>query len=110
LILGTFFQCTELILVVVAGSINSFKNDCQDVAHEIAGEMQAIPDLIIGNYSDGNLVASLLAHKLGVTTVRFNFQPKFIYCNSKWLFCYKSEQIVKILHTLPQYLDLNVAF
>ncbi|KAJ3698065.1 hypothetical protein LUZ61_001770 [Rhynchospora tenuis] len=40
----------------------------EDVAHEIAGEMQAIPDLIIGNYSDGNLVASLLAHKLGVTT------------------------------------------
>ncbi|XBI36216.1 hypothetical protein VPH35_121770 [Triticum aestivum] len=25
------------------------------------------PDLIIGNYSDGNLVATLLAHKLGVT-------------------------------------------
>ncbi|XP_078154965.1 sucrose synthase 2 [Carex rostrata] len=40
----------------------------EDVAHEIAGEMQAIPDLIVGNYSDGNLVASLLAHRLGVTT------------------------------------------
>ncbi|XP_072952908.1 sucrose synthase 1 [Typha angustifolia] len=39
----------------------------EDVANEIAGEMQAKPDLIIGNYSDGNLVASLLAHKLGVT-------------------------------------------
>ncbi|KAM3364736.1 hypothetical protein ACQJBY_014853 [Aegilops geniculata] len=38
-----------------------------DVAHEIAGELQANPDLIIGNYSDGNLVACLLAHKLGVT-------------------------------------------
>uniref|UniRef100_N1R490 sucrose synthase n=1 Tax=Aegilops tauschii TaxID=37682 RepID=N1R490_AEGTA len=38
-----------------------------DVAHEIAGELQATPDLIIGNYSDGNLVACLLAHKLGVT-------------------------------------------
>ncbi|XP_077230868.1 sucrose synthase 1-like [Tasmannia lanceolata] len=39
----------------------------EDVAHEIAGEMQGSPDLIIGNYSDGNLVASLLAYRLGVT-------------------------------------------
>lgn len=41
----------------------------QDVAEELAEELQATPDLIIGNYSDGNLVASLLAHKLGVTQV-----------------------------------------
>lgn len=34
-------------------------------------EMQTKPDLIIGNYSDGNLVATLLAHKLGVTQVGF---------------------------------------
>lgn len=27
------------------------------------------PDLIIGNYSDGNLVASLMASKLGITQV-----------------------------------------
>lgn len=39
----------------------------EDVANELARELQATPDLIIGNYSDGNLVASLLAHKLGVT-------------------------------------------
>ncbi|KAF6164794.1 hypothetical protein GIB67_002450 [Kingdonia uniflora] len=39
----------------------------EDVASEIARELQAKPDLIIGNYSDGNLVASLLAQKLGVT-------------------------------------------
>ncbi|XP_043720364.1 sucrose synthase 2-like isoform X2 [Telopea speciosissima] len=39
----------------------------EDVSSEIAAELQAIPDLIIGNYSDGNLVASLLAYKLGVT-------------------------------------------
>ncbi|KAL3749276.1 hypothetical protein ACJRO7_010389 [Eucalyptus globulus] len=37
----------------------------EDVANEIAGELQGKPDLIISNYSDG--VASLLAHKLGVT-------------------------------------------
>ncbi|KAJ4780936.1 Sucrose synthase [Rhynchospora pubera] len=39
----------------------------EDVATEIAKEMEAKPDLIIGNYSDGNLVATLLAQKLGVT-------------------------------------------
>ncbi|XP_044464010.1 sucrose synthase [Mangifera indica] len=39
----------------------------EDVAVEIAKELQGKPDLIVGNYSDGNIVASLLAHKLGVT-------------------------------------------
>ncbi|KAL4297961.1 hypothetical protein GQ457_12G021720 [Hibiscus cannabinus] len=39
----------------------------EDVAHEISKELQGKPDLIVGNYSDGNIVASLLAHKLGVT-------------------------------------------
>ena len=41
--------------------------------NEIAAELQGVPDLIIGNYSDGNLVASLLASKLGVTQVRIFF-------------------------------------
>lgn len=39
----------------------------EDVASEITAELQGIPDLVIGNYSDGNLVASLLAYKMGVT-------------------------------------------
>jgi sucrose synthase len=39
----------------------------EDVAHELAKELHGKPDLIVGNYSDGNIVASLLAHKLGVT-------------------------------------------
>ncbi|KAL5698216.1 sucrose synthase [Ranunculus cassubicifolius] len=39
----------------------------EDVAKELHVEFQAKPDLIIGNYSDGNLVASLLSHQLGVT-------------------------------------------
>ncbi|XP_028794903.1 sucrose synthase 2-like [Neltuma alba] len=39
----------------------------QDVASEIVAELQGHPDFIIGNYSDGNLVASLLAYKMGVT-------------------------------------------
>ncbi|CAI9105389.1 OLC1v1004300C1 [Oldenlandia corymbosa var. corymbosa] len=39
----------------------------EDAMHEITAELQGKPDFFIGNYSDGNLVASLLAHKLGVT-------------------------------------------
>lgn len=39
----------------------------EDAASEIVAELQGIPDFIIGNYSDGNLVASLLAYKMGVT-------------------------------------------
>ncbi|KAI8012185.1 Sucrose synthase 2 [Camellia lanceoleosa] len=39
----------------------------EDAANEIAAELQGVPDLIIGNYSDGNLVATLLSNKLGVT-------------------------------------------
>ncbi|PWA97579.1 sucrose synthase/cyanobacteria [Artemisia annua] len=38
-----------------------------DAASEISAELQGVPDLLIGNYSDGNLVASLLSNKLGVT-------------------------------------------
>jgi len=37
-----------------------------DAVPEIRGEMQGRPDLIIGNYSDGNLVASLIAEKMNV--------------------------------------------
>uniref|UniRef100_A0A7N0R9Y4 Sucrose synthase n=1 Tax=Kalanchoe fedtschenkoi TaxID=63787 RepID=A0A7N0R9Y4_KALFE len=39
----------------------------QDAGREIIAELQGLPDFIIGNYSDGNLVASLLAYKMGVT-------------------------------------------
>ncbi|KAG4982607.1 hypothetical protein JHK87_027356 [Glycine soja] len=38
----------------------------EDVANEIAAELQGYPDFIIGNYNDGNLVTSLLAYKIGV--------------------------------------------
>ncbi|RJX33694.1 MAG: sucrose synthase [Desulfurivibrio sp.] len=38
-----------------------------EVKEEIKKELGCRPDLIIGNYSDGNLVAYLLAQKLGVT-------------------------------------------
>ncbi|KAJ9543116.1 hypothetical protein OSB04_022823 [Centaurea solstitialis] len=39
----------------------------EDAAGEITAELRGVPDLIIGNYSDGNLVASLLSYKMGVT-------------------------------------------
>ena len=39
----------------------------EDASNEIAAELQRVPDLIIGNYSDGNLVASLLSYKLAIT-------------------------------------------
>ncbi|KAK7271555.1 hypothetical protein RJT34_27546 [Clitoria ternatea] len=45
----------------------------QDVASEIAAELQGYPDFIIGNYSDGNLLASLLTYKMGVTQVLVPF-------------------------------------
>lgn len=38
-----------------------------DVEREVLAELGGRPDLIIGNYSDGNLVASLLARRLNVT-------------------------------------------
>lgn len=38
-----------------------------DTERELRAELGGKPDLIIGNYSDGNLVASLLAHRMFVT-------------------------------------------
>ncbi|PQQ21432.1 sucrose synthase 2 isoform X4 [Prunus yedoensis var. nudiflora] len=39
----------------------------RDASNEIAAVLHGVPDLIIGNYSDGNLVATLLSYKLGIT-------------------------------------------
>ena len=69
--------CSHLLLT---WNCNSLLN--QDVANEIAGELHAKPDLIIGNYSDGNLVASLLAHKLGVTQVSQSSDFPFSFSSS----------------------------
>jgi len=38
-----------------------------ETEREVLAELHGRPDLIIGNYSDGNLVASLLSQRLGVT-------------------------------------------
>ncbi|XP_061356181.1 sucrose synthase 5-like [Gastrolobium bilobum] len=39
----------------------------QDATAKILNLMEGKPDLIIGNYTDGNLAASLMARKLGIT-------------------------------------------
>ncbi|KAE8021898.1 hypothetical protein FH972_007748 [Carpinus fangiana] len=39
----------------------------QDATAKILDLMEGKPDLVIGNYTDGNLVASLMASKLGIT-------------------------------------------
>jgi sucrose synthase len=38
-----------------------------EAEREMLAELEAKPDMVIGNYSDGNLVASIMAHRLGVT-------------------------------------------
>jgi sucrose synthase len=38
-----------------------------DAEREVMAELGGRPDLIVGNYSDGNLVATLLSQRLGVT-------------------------------------------
>lgn len=43
------------------------ENFAQDVAVKLTEELSEKPDFVIGNYTDGNLVASLLCHKLGIT-------------------------------------------
>ncbi|MEW5311784.1 MAG: hypothetical protein WDW38_003470 [Sanguina aurantia] len=38
-----------------------------DVETEVVATLQGKPDLLIGNYTDGNLVATLLNHRMGTT-------------------------------------------
>lgn len=44
--------------------LERFAEDCY---HELLGELDGSPDLIIGNYSDGNMVATLLSRRFRVT-------------------------------------------
>ena len=58
-----------------------------EVEKELLSELGARPDLIIGNYSDGNLVASLLAPRLGVTqcTIAHALEKaKYLYSDLYW--------------------------
>ncbi len=58
-----------------------------DAEKELYAEFQGKPDFIVGNYSDGNLVAFLLARRLGVT--QFNVahaleKSKYLFSNLYW--------------------------
>jgi sucrose synthase len=58
-----------------------------DSEKELLAEFQGTPDLIIGNYSDGNLVSFLLARRLNIT--QFNVahaleKSKYLFSNLYW--------------------------
>lgn len=59
----------------------------EDVGHELLAELGGRPDLIVGNYSDGNLVATLLAHKLHVTQCNIAHaleKTKYLHSDVYW--------------------------
>ncbi|MGA1264369.1 MAG: sucrose synthase [Prochlorothrix sp.] len=58
-----------------------------DSERELRAEFQGLPDLIIGNYSDGNLVASLLSRRMGVTQCNIAHaleKSKYLFSNLYW--------------------------
>jgi sucrose synthase len=58
-----------------------------DAQRELLAEFQGRPDLIIGNYSDGNLVAFLLARRLQVTQCNVAHaleKSKYLFSNLYW--------------------------
>ncbi len=53
----------------------------------LLGELGGRPDLVIGNYSDGNLVATLLCHELGVTQCNIAHaleKTKYLFSDLYW--------------------------
>lgn len=59
----------------------------EDASKELLSEFQGCPDLIIGNYSDGNLVASLLSDKLDViqcTIAHALEKTKYAFSDIQW--------------------------
>lgn len=57
--------------MILLRSSHHFFSDEQDATEKILKLLDCKPDLIIGNYTDGNIVASLMASRLGVTQVNF---------------------------------------
>ncbi|MGE0081853.1 MAG: sucrose synthase [Thiohalomonadaceae bacterium] len=58
-----------------------------DAETEVLAELGARPDLIIGNYSDGNLVATLMASRLRVTQCNIAHaleKTKYLYSDLYW--------------------------
>ena len=58
-----------------------------EVQSELTDRLQGRPDLIIGNYSDGNLVATLLSNRMGVTQCNIAHaleKAKYLYSDLYW--------------------------
>jgi len=58
-----------------------------DAERALLAELGGGPDLIIGNYSDGNLVASLMSQRLGVTQCNIAHaleKTKYLYSDLFW--------------------------
>jgi sucrose synthase len=58
-----------------------------DAETELLAELGGRPDLIVGNYSDGNLVASLMSQRLGVTQCNIAHaleKTKYLYSDLYW--------------------------
>lgn len=58
-----------------------------DAEKELLAELQGRPDLVVGNYSDGNLVAFLLARRLKVTQCNIAHaleKSKYLFSNLYW--------------------------
>ncbi len=59
----------------------------EDSYHELLAEFGHRPDLLIGNYSDGNMVASILSSKFGVTQCNIAHaleKSKYLYSALYW--------------------------
>lgn len=59
----------------------------RDLEREALAEFSGCPDLIIGNYSDGSLVATLLSHKLNVTQCNIAHaleKTKYLHSDLYW--------------------------
>ncbi len=58
-----------------------------DAERELLARLNNRPNLVIGNYSDGNLVASLLAHRLQAIQCNIAHsleKPKYLFSNLYW--------------------------
>ena len=58
-----------------------------DAEHELVAHLEARPDLVIGNYSDGNLVASLMTQRMGVTQCNIAHaleKTKYLFSALNW--------------------------
>ncbi|MDN5835874.1 MAG: sucrose synthase [Nitrosospira sp.] len=63
------------------------ENFAHDVEREALAQLSGNPDLVIGNYSDGNLVASLISKRMGVTQCNIAHaleQSKYLHSALHW--------------------------